>query len=1022
MANSPILQIPLLSTSQASKETTINTMVSYLERAMNDAVQLDMVNGNLTLPVTDFMRYMLFSMVNVASGSILTVPNQKRIFVIDNRGNANALSVSNGADTKEVPADAIVIFHSSATRLTYLSNSAWTGYDDLMPSEEPNGRHAFWRVRFLSGVVANTVEVGELIMSQGPSGSQLASGGTPISSGTYNGTTPAANAFDGNVASVWRSQTATLSGGTVWLGYQFSEAVSISSIQVKMPAPSTDRRPTSGVVEFSDDGVTWFEGWQFSAWVWDGGIADVNVSTHPRYLKSFDQLSKLDDVDVISSPPQDGQVITWSAVDQKWVAAAPSDSDAAVTHRFWRVFIAEASDPTNCNVAEIEFRTTPGVEEQATGGVSIDGGTISGYPSSNAFDANDSTIVSLSPHELNYIGYDFLTPKKVTEIYIRAGSDPALAPKSFRIEWSDNGQSWQIAGVISNKTDWTAGGEMLITPTLNFQELPDGGTTGQVLAKNSDSDGDVKWVDPTVPAGGTTGQVLAKKSNYTGDVEWIDPPAGGAGGTSFRFEFSTTADPAYAAGDTVSFDNDIWLCVIAGTTTTPGLDASWRNLTADSGGGSTGLPALTGNAGRILAVKTGEDGVEWIEPPEGGISGLHKSASWRVLFKANGGDARVGLAELQMRLMGGGEDAAVGGTPEASTSFIGTAATVFDDAVNNSWLANGVLNEWVSYTFSQEVTIREIVLTSVAEAGYGPGTAPKDFAVQYFDPINAQWVDEWSVTGATFTAESESKTFANPNPVYDFETVSFANKTASATLVAADLGKVVRFVNAVAATYTIPTQADVGVPVGTQIDVIAETANDVTIAGAVGVTLKNAGSLTIKGPATKVTLLKVDLNEWDVVSSGGGSTGGGTGGATTLDELNDVVSSSASDGALLRFNGGTAKWEPVYIKREFSAFTPGTLGVGSTLIRHVVSQAFVLPVALNGSQASAATAAAAASTLSVRKNGTQIGTINFAAGASVGTFTLVAAIAFAAGDVLSVIAPSPADASLAGVSISLIGE
>ena len=980
MANSPILQIPLLSTSQASKETTINTMVSYLERAMNDAVQLDMVNGNLTLPVTDFMRYMLFSMVNVASGSILTVPNQKRIFVIDNRGNANALSVSNGADTKEVPADAIVIFHSSATRLTYLSNSAWTGYDDLMPSEEPNGRHAFWRVRFLSGVVANTVEVGELIMSQGPSGSQLASGGTPISSGTYNGTTPAANAFDGNVASVWRSQTATLSGGTVWLGYQFSEAVSISSIQVKMPAPSTDRRPTSGVVEFSDDGVTWFEGWQFSAWVWDGGIADANVSTHPRYLKSFDQLSKLDDVDVISSPPQDGQVITWSAVDQKWVAAAPSDSDAAVTHRFWRVFIAEASDPTNCNVAEIEFRTTPGVEEQATGGVSIDGGTISGYPSSNAFDANDSTIVSLSPHELNYIGYDFLTPKKVTEIYIRAGSDPALAPKSFRIEWSDNGQSWQIAGVITNKTDWTAGGEMLITPTLNFQELPDGGTTGQVLAKNSDSDGDVKWVDPTVPAGGTTGQVLAKKSNYTGDVEWIDPPAGGTGGgAGFRGAFDVAADPAYVAGDTVSSEDDIWLCLIDGTTTVPGLDATWRNLTSDAGG-SSGYPALPGNAGKILAVNSAEDAVEWIDLPKGTKSGLHKALIWRVLFSTNGGDARVGVAEMHLRQMGGDEDAAVGGTAEVSTSFMGNAATVFDNDLNNSWLANGVLNEWVSYTFPQEVTIREVVLTSVAEIGYGAATAPKNFTVQYFDPESASWLDEWTVTGATFSGEGETQTFTNPNPVYDFDTARFANKTASATMIAADLGKVVRFINAAAATYTIPTQADVGVPVGTQIDVIAETANDVTIAGAVGVTLKNAGSLTIKGPATKVTLLKVDLNEWDVVSSG----------------------------------GGTGE-KSVYL----GTFVGGAPTAAENVLVFAVPQSFSFSASFLGSQAKSLSPSTGVATFTINKNGASIGTVTFT-GSNTGVFA-GAGGSFVAGDIISISAPATPDATLSDISISLKG-
>jgi len=906
VANSPILQIPLLATSQASKETTINSMVNYLERAMNDAIQLDMANGNLTLPVTDFMRYMLFSMVNVSPGSILSVPNQKRIFVIDNRGNANALSVSNGADTKEVPADATVIFHSSATRLTYLSNSAWTGYDDLMPSEEPNGRHTFWRVKFLTGVVTNAVEVGELAMREGPTGTQEAVGGTAISSGDYSGSTPKDYAFDGNLSSVWRSQTEALVNGNTCLGYQFGSAVSISSIEVKMPAPSTDRRPTSGVVEYSDDGVTWFEGWQFSGWTWDNGIADTNASTHPRYLKVYNEVAKLDDVDVISAPPQDGQVMTWSNTAQKWVPAAPSDSDAAVTHRFWRVFVTEANDATYCDLSEIEFRTNVGVEEQAIGGTPISGGTLGGSPASNAFDANDTSIVSLSPRQQNYVGYDFLIPKKVTEIYIRNGSVAARGPKSFRIEWSDNGQRWQIAGVVVNKTDWTSGEEMLITPTLNFQEIPDGGTTGQVLAKNSNSDGDFKWADPSIPAGGTTGQVLAKKSAVTGDAEWIDPPSSGGtgGGTSFRGDFSVSADPAYSAGDTVAFENDIWLCLVDGTTTVPGLDTSWRNITADSagGGGSAEYPPYTGNAGRILAVNSAEDGVEWVDLQGGTTSAAHKSPQWRILFNTNGGNNRVGLAELELRQFSGDVDAAVGGTAAVSSIYAGNANIVFDDNVNNYWLATKVADEWVSYTFLQEVTIREVVLTSISQASFGAVTAPKDFVVQYFDTTTMQWMDEWSVLGAVFSGSSESQTFANPNPVYDFDTVRFEDKTASATMSLADIGKVVRFVNAAAATYTIPAQADVPIPPGIMIEVIASTANDLTFAAAAGVTLKYAGSLTIKGPATRASLIKTSADEWTII----------IGGAQQVSSLS-VIETSGS------FNLGTTAHVGAYIRANFTS-------------------------------------------------------------------------------------------------------
>lgn len=56
--------------------------------------------------------------------------------------------------------------------------------------------------------------------------------------------------------------------------------------------------------------------------------------------------------------------------------------------------------------------------------------------------------------------------------------------------------------------------------------LPNGGTAGQVLAKNSDKNGDAIWVNidngVSLPTGGITGQVLIKNSNEDGDAIWAD--------------------------------------------------------------------------------------------------------------------------------------------------------------------------------------------------------------------------------------------------------------------------------------------------------------------------------------------------------------------------------------------------------------------------------------------------------------------------------------------------------------------
>ena len=61
--------------------------------------------------------------------------------------------------------------------------------------------------------------------------------------------------------------------------------------------------------------------------------------------------------------------------------------------------------------------------------------------------------------------------------------------------------------------------------------VPDGGTTGQVLTKSSNTDQAKAWMDPLnhLPAGGTTGQVLAKRTNSDFDYQYADPTPGPPG-------------------------------------------------------------------------------------------------------------------------------------------------------------------------------------------------------------------------------------------------------------------------------------------------------------------------------------------------------------------------------------------------------------------------------------------------------------------------------------------------------------
>lgn len=127
MADSPILKIPLLSTSQANKEQTINTMVSYLERAMNDAQTLNLTSGNIVLTDTDFARFFMWRLAGVVSGRTITIPNMKRLFVVENLTGAFTVDLVRASSTLTVPVGGVVVVYCDGTNLISVSDSTITG-------------------------------------------------------------------------------------------------------------------------------------------------------------------------------------------------------------------------------------------------------------------------------------------------------------------------------------------------------------------------------------------------------------------------------------------------------------------------------------------------------------------------------------------------------------------------------------------------------------------------------------------------------------------------------------------------------------------------------------------------------------------------------------------------------------------------------------------------------------------------------------------------------------------------------
>jgi hypothetical protein len=88
---------------------------------------------------------------------------------------------------------------------------------------------------------------------------------------------------------------------------------------------------------------------------------------------------------------------------------------------------------------------------------------------------------------------------------------------------------------------------------------------------------------------------------------------------------------------------------------------------------------------------------------------------------------------------------------------------------------------------------------------------------------------------------------------------------------------------------------------------------------------------------------------------------------------------------------------------------------------HVFTDDITFPSGLGTSQAYARTTSTGSAVFDILFNDTPVGTVTFSSGNAVGSFSLASPIVAEAGDRLDIQAPSPADATLAGIKITLRG-
>lgn len=148
-----------------------------------------------------------------------------------------------------------------------------------------------------------------------------------------------------------------------------------------------------------------------------------------------------------------------------------------------------------------------------------------------------------------------------------------------------------------------------------------------------------------------------------------------------------------------------------------------------------------------------------------------------------------------------------------------------------------------------------------------------------------------------------------------------------------------------------------------------------------------------------------------------------------------ITLTALADTDILIYDSGSGEWHNHRQHYDIASYVPGVLTASQDVLGHPFSKGVTFPANFGAylgrtTVARSKVAATASTTFKVQKAASatptafsDVGTIVFAAGAAVATFTTSGgtALTFAQGDVIGLVAPVSADATLAGVSVNLVG-
>lgn len=176
----------------------------------------------------------------------------------------------------------------------------------------------------------------------------------------------------------------------------------------------------------------------------------------------------------------------------------------------------------------------------------------------------------------------------------------------------------------------------------------------------------------------------------------------------------------------------------------------------------------------------------------------------------------------------------------------------------------------------------------------------------------------------------------------------------------------------------------------------------------------------VSGVASNVSTLMTYYDDPDYPAGARTSTAYGTLG---LGDLTNVSTNTPTDGQYLQWRLADNAWVPTNPPYKVGAFFTTPPASSETLLIHAVVTPVTFKANFSDSHAYVGTNPAASFTMTVKKNGTAIGTININTSGVI-TFATTGGVSQSAvaGDVLTIEAPSSVDGTIANVAVTLLGS